>query len=98
MFVGFNEIHCDITFIRVLLCDSKLCLYLALKTWELVNGQEFLVYVVVHGRPRQATGLLQPAGLLYRPLWTFQLWPPVAPAPTDAFRTLAAEVGTYGRE
>jgi hypothetical protein len=34
---------------------------------------------------------------LYRPLWTSQLWPPDAPAPTDAFRTLAAEVGTYGR-
>jgi hypothetical protein len=34
---------------------------------------------------------------LYRPLWTFQLWPPDAPAPTDAFRTLAADVGTYGR-
>jgi hypothetical protein len=34
---------------------------------------------------------------LYRPLWTFQLWPPDAPAPTDAFHTLAAEVGTYGR-
>jgi hypothetical protein len=45
------------------------------------------------GRPWQATY----AGLLYRPLWTFQLWPPDAPAPTDAFRTLAAEVGTYGR-
>jgi hypothetical protein len=50
-----------------------------------------------HGRPRQATDVLQPAGLLYRPLWTFKLWPPHAPAPTDAFRTLAAEVGTYGR-
>jgi hypothetical protein len=35
---------------------------------------------------------------LYRPLCTFQLWPPDAPAPIDAFRTLAAEVGTYGRE
>jgi hypothetical protein len=42
--------------------------------------------------------VLQPAGLLYRPLWTFQLWPPDAPAPTDAFRTLAAEVGTYRRK
>jgi hypothetical protein len=40
---------------------------------------------------------LQPTVLLYRPLWTFQLWPPDAPAPTDAFRTLAADVGTYGR-
>jgi hypothetical protein len=47
------------------------------------------------GRPRQATDVLQPAGLLYRPLWTFQLWPP--DAPMDAFRTLAAEVGIYGR-
>jgi hypothetical protein len=37
------------------------------------------------------------AGFLYRPFWTFQLWPPDASAPTDAFRTLAAEVGTYGR-
>jgi hypothetical protein len=49
------------------------------------------------GRPWQATDVLQPAGLLYRPLWTFQLWSPDAPAPTDAFRTLVAEVGTYGR-
>jgi hypothetical protein len=54
-------------------------------------------FVCFHGRPQQATGVLQPAGLLYRPLWTFQLWPPDAPAPTDAFRNLAAEVGTYGR-
>jgi hypothetical protein len=53
--------------------------------------------VCLHGRPRQATDVLQPACLLYRPLWTFQLWPPDAPAPTDAFRALAAEVGTYGR-
>jgi hypothetical protein len=36
-------------------------------------------------------------GLLYRPLWTFQLCPPDAPAPTDAFRTPAAEVGNYGQ-
>jgi hypothetical protein len=50
------------------------------------------------GVPRQATDALQPTGLLYRPLWTFQLWPPDAPAPTDVFRTLAAEVGTYGLE
>jgi hypothetical protein len=53
------------------------------------------LFVCSHGRPRQATDVLQPAGLLYRPLWTSQLWPPDAPAPTDAFRTLAAEVGTY---
>jgi hypothetical protein len=33
--------------------------------------------------------------LLYLP---FQLWLPDAPTPTDAFRTLAAEVGTYGGE
>jgi hypothetical protein len=55
------------------------------------------LFVCFHGRPRQATDVMQPAGLLYRPLWTFQLWPPDAPAPTDAFRTLAAEVGTYER-
>jgi hypothetical protein len=52
------------------------------------------LFVCFHGRRRQGTDVLQPAGLLYRPLWTFQLWPPDAPAPTDAFRTLAAEVGT----
>jgi hypothetical protein len=55
------------------------------------------LFVCFHGRLQQATGVLQPSGLLYRPLWTFQLSPPDAPAPTDAFRTLAAEVGTYGR-
>jgi hypothetical protein len=48
----------------------------------------------VRGKPRMYYSL---AGFLYRPLWTFQLWPPEAPAPIDAFRTLAAEVGTYGR-
>jgi hypothetical protein len=57
-----------------------------------------MTILCLHGRPRQATGVLQPAGLLYRPLWTFQLWPQDVPAPTDAFRTLAAEVGTYARE
>jgi hypothetical protein len=56
------------------------------------------LFVCFCGRPRQATGVLQPAGLLYRPLCTFQLRQPDAPAPTDAFRTLAAEAGTYGRE
>jgi hypothetical protein len=29
-----------------------------------------LLFVCFHGRPRQATDVLQPAGLLYRPLWT----------------------------
>jgi hypothetical protein len=57
----------------------------------------FYLFVCFHGRPRQATDVLQPADFLYRQLWTFQLWPTDAPAPTDAFRTLAAEVGTYGR-
>jgi hypothetical protein len=52
------------------------------------------LFVCFHGRPQQA----KDAGLFYRLLWTFQLWPPGAPAPTDAFCTLAAEVGTYGRE
>jgi hypothetical protein len=56
-----------------------------------------ILFVCFHGRPRQATDVLQHASLLYRPLCTFQLWPPDAPAPIDAFRTLAAEVGTYGR-
>jgi hypothetical protein len=31
------------------------------------------LFVCFHGRPRQATGVLQPAGLLYRPLWTLKL-------------------------
>jgi hypothetical protein len=48
----------------------------------------------VRGKPPMYLSL---AGLLYHPLWTFQLWPPDASAPTDASRTLAAEVGTYGR-
>jgi hypothetical protein len=48
----------------------------------------------VRGKPRMYLSL---AGFLYRLLWTFQLWPPDALAPTDAFRTPAAEVGTYGR-
>jgi hypothetical protein len=66
------------------------------------------VKVCFNGRPWQATMYLSLAGFLYRPLWTFQLWPPdasaptdasrtLASAPTDASRTLAAEVGTYGR-
>jgi hypothetical protein len=38
------------------------------------------LFVCFLGRPRQATDVLQPAGLLYRPLlWTFQLLPPDAP-------------------
>jgi hypothetical protein len=53
-----------------------------------------VVVVVVVGRLWQATNVLQPAGLLYRPLWTFQLFATRCPAPTDAFRPLAAEVGT----
>jgi hypothetical protein len=48
----------------------------------------------VRGKPRMYYSL---AGFLYRPLWTCQLCPPDAPAPIDAFRTLAAEVETYGR-
>jgi hypothetical protein len=60
-------------------------------------GVMVCLFVCFHGRPRQATDVLQPTGLLYRPLWTFHLWPPDAPTPTDAFRTPAAEVGTYGR-
>jgi hypothetical protein len=48
----------------------------------------------IRGKPQMYFSL---AGFLYRPLWTFKLWPPDAPAPTDAFCTPAAEVGTYGR-
>jgi hypothetical protein len=64
---------------------------------EIVRWTATCLFVCFRECPRQATGVLQPAGLLYCPLWTFQLWPLDAPAPTDAFRTLAAEVGTYGR-
>jgi hypothetical protein len=46
------------------------------------------------GKPRMYFSL---ADFLYRPLWTFQLWPLDAHAPTDASRTPAAEGGTYGR-
>jgi hypothetical protein len=52
------------------------------------------VSMSVRGKPWMYLSL---AGYLYRPLGTFQLWLPDAPAPTDAFHTLAAEVGTYGR-
>jgi hypothetical protein len=48
----------------------------------------------VHGKPRMYFSV---AGFLYRPLWTFQLWPPDARVPTDASRILAVEIGTYGR-
>jgi hypothetical protein len=61
-------------------------------TCSLIGG--LFVSMGVRGKPRMYYSL---AGFLYRPLWTFQLWPPDAPAPTDIFRTLAAEVGTYGR-
>jgi hypothetical protein len=54
----------------------------------------FFVTVGARGKLRMYLSL---AGFLYRPLWTFQLWSPDTPAPTDAFRTPAAEVGTYGR-
>jgi hypothetical protein len=64
---------------------------------SLSSASSYFFVCLFVGRPWQATDVLQPAGLLYRPLCTFQLWPPDAPAPTDAFRTLAAEVGTYGR-
>jgi hypothetical protein len=56
-------------------------------TWYLrLHG--LFVSMDVRGKPLMYLSL---AGFLYRPPWTFQLWP------TDAFRTLAAEVGTYGR-
>jgi hypothetical protein len=37
------------------------------------------LFVCFPGLPRQAMGVLKPAGLFYRPLWTFQLWPPDSP-------------------
>jgi hypothetical protein len=59
--------------------------------------KQIMWFVCFSGCTRQATDVLQPAGLLYRPVWMFQLWPPNAPVPTDTFRTLAVEAGTYGR-
>jgi hypothetical protein len=62
-----------------------------------MNKQAFVCLFVsmgVRGKPRMYLSL---AGFLYRPLRTFQLWPPDAPALNDASRTPAAEVGTYGR-
>jgi hypothetical protein len=56
-----------------------------------------LLFVCFYGRPRQAMDVPQPSWLFVPPALDFQLWPPDAPAPTDAFRTLGAEVGTYGR-
>jgi hypothetical protein len=56
------------------------------------------LFVCFLGRPGQATdALIIHYFLLYRTLWTFQLWPVDVSAPTDASRTLAAEGGTYGR-
>jgi hypothetical protein len=55
-----------------------------------------LFVCLFNGRPRQATDVLQPAGLLYHPLWTFQLWPPDSPAPTVAFRTLERKLELMG--
>jgi hypothetical protein len=56
-----------------------------------------LVVVVVVGRSWQATNVPQPAGLLYRPLFERSKLPPTRcpRAPTDAFRTPAAEAGTF---
>jgi hypothetical protein len=58
-------------------------LYLFAPVFVCIPLMAFVCFVCFHGRPWQATDVLQPAGLLYRPLWTFQLWPPDTPAPTD---------------
>jgi hypothetical protein len=47
--------------------------------------------------PWQATDVPQPSRLIVPPALDFHLWSLDAPAPIDAVRTLAAEVGTYGR-
>jgi hypothetical protein len=54
----------------------------------------FFVSMGVRGKPRMYLSLV---GFLYRPFWTFHLWPPDASALTDMSRTPAAEGGTYGR-
>jgi hypothetical protein len=69
-------------------CITRYMMLLLIKTVCL------FVSMGVRDKPRM---YLSVAGFLNRPLWTFQLWPPDAPALTDAFRTPAAEVGTYGR-
>jgi hypothetical protein len=45
----------------------------ATKAGTLRSKADTLFVVCLHGCPRQATDVLQPAGLLYRPLWTVQL-------------------------
>jgi hypothetical protein len=50
-----------------------------------------VVFLGFRDKPRMYYSL---AGLLYRPILTFQVRPPDASAPADASRTLVAEVGT----
>jgi hypothetical protein len=61
---------------------------------EQTNAVVVVVFLGFRGKPRMYCSL---AGLLYRPIWTFQLWRLDASAPADAPRTPVAEVGTYGR-
>jgi hypothetical protein len=81
----YNDLYCLPSIIRVIKSRRM--------SWagHVARVRGLFVCLLV-GRPWQATDVLQPAGLLYRPLWTFQRWPPDAPAPTDAFPTLAAEL------
>jgi hypothetical protein len=56
-------------------------------------------FVCFHGRPWQATDVPQPSWLFVPPALDVQTLATRcdASAPTDASRTIAAEVGTYGR-
>jgi hypothetical protein len=93
----FTTYLCETAFLLYTMTNTKYRNKLAQNMGSAVAIYNSLFVVCFHGCPWQAMDVLQPAGLLYCPLWMFQLWPPDAPAPTDAFRTLAAEVGTYGR-
>jgi hypothetical protein len=68
------------------LCNLDRLISLILEVRLLCQNLVLFVSMGVRGKPRMYL------------LWTFQLWPPDASAPTDASRTLVAEVGTYGRE
>jgi hypothetical protein len=66
------------------------------RLWENVN---VVVVVVVVGRSWQATNVLQPVGLSYRPLWTFQLFATRCPrAPRHVPHSSGGSWNYYERE
>jgi hypothetical protein len=77
------------------------CAYCVVRTLSSVSFvlQNILVYLFVsldvRGKPRMYYSLLAYCTTSFE---RSNFWPPDTPAPNDAFRTLAAEVGTYGRD